>query len=309
MTISTSLPRTTLKASSVTTAFPPVISLARCKALSATTVMRIARPARRWISSAFRLSTSQVPPPTVPIPSNPTLMGFMPAQSEEKMLFHVGPFVHEDAVHHGVADGAVAPHPVMADHAVLLRAERLDGALGAEVEVVGAQTHDFAFQGFKCMGEQQKLTDGVDVRALDALRVPRPANLHAVRGGDDVVVTGAPDDLASFQFAHCPREHRALLLSRERGGNIGLGLVRLGNRRVEELPEAAVLCGGGKSLLMFPGERLEAHPVAFELGRFRRDHAAPLRSPSFLNMSRMPRTAWRRRCSFSMRARRTWSSP
>src|SRR5262245_47521830 len=117
--------------------------------------MRIARPARRWISSALRLSTSQVPPPTVPMPSSPTLMGFIPAQPEEEMLLYVGPFVREDAVHHGVADGAVAPHPVVADHAVLPCSERLDGALGAEVEVVGAQTHDSAFQGFKCMSEQQ----------------------------------------------------------------------------------------------------------------------------------------------------------
>jgi len=29
----------------------------------------------------------------------------------------------------------------------------------------------------------------------------------------------------------------------------------------------------------------------------------------FLNMSLMPRTAWRKRCSFSIRAMRTWSSP
>src|SRR5678815_4543420 len=142
MTISTSLPRTTPKASSVTTAFPPVISLARCSALSATTVMRIARPARRWISSALRLSTSQVPPPTVPIPRRPTLMGFMPVQSEKEVLLHVGPLVREDAVHHGVADGAVAPRPVVADHAVLFRPERLDRALRREVEVVGAQAHD-----------------------------------------------------------------------------------------------------------------------------------------------------------------------
>src|SRR5262247_2366736 len=130
MTISTSLPRTTLKASSVTVAFPPVISLARCNALSATTAMRMARPARRWISSALRLRTSHVPPPTVPMPSSPTSMGFMPAQPEKEMLLHVGPFVREDAVHHGVADRAVAPQPVVADDAVLLRAERLDGALG-----------------------------------------------------------------------------------------------------------------------------------------------------------------------------------
>src|SRR5262249_26611064 len=260
-------------------------------------------------SSALRLSTSQVPPPTVPIPSSPTLMGFMPAQPEKEMLLHVGPFVREDAVHHGVADGAVASHPVVANHAILLRAERLDGALGAEIEVVGAQTDDFAFQGFKCMSEKQELAHGVDAGALDTLRVPGPADLDAVRGGDDVVVAGAADDRSGFQVAHRPGQHGALLLPGERARDVGLRLLRLGNRGVEELPEAAVLRRVGQTLLMFSGQRLKAHAVAFERGRFRRDHAAPLRSPSFLNMSRMPRTACRSRCSFSISAMRTWSSP
>ena len=44
----------------------------------------------------------------------------------------------------GVADRAVAGARVMADHAVLLRADALDRALGAEVEVVGAQADDLA---------------------------------------------------------------------------------------------------------------------------------------------------------------------
>jgi hypothetical protein len=44
-------------------------------ALSATRVMRIARPARRWISSPLRPRTSQTPLPTVPMPSSPTRIG------------------------------------------------------------------------------------------------------------------------------------------------------------------------------------------------------------------------------------------
>jgi hypothetical protein len=75
-TMSTSGERATAKASATTFAFPWVIFFARETALSATCVMRIARPARRRISPALRLRTSQVPPPTVPMPSNPTLIGF-----------------------------------------------------------------------------------------------------------------------------------------------------------------------------------------------------------------------------------------
>src|SRR5262245_17123719 len=153
MTISTSLPRTTLKASSTTFALSFTTDLAFSTSLSATTAILIARPARRWISSALRLRTSQVPPPTVPMPSSPTLMGFMSLQPGFEMALHVGPFVHEDAVHHGVADGAVAPQPVMADDSVLLRAQRLDGALRAEVEVVGAQTDHLAAELFETVLE------------------------------------------------------------------------------------------------------------------------------------------------------------
>src|SRR5687768_5743214 len=110
--------------------------------------MQIARPARRWISSALRFSTSQVPPPTVPMPSSPTLIGFMSLEAGFEMALHVGPLGHEHAVHYRVADRAVAPRPVVADHAVLLRAQRLDRALRAEVEVIGAQPDDLAAELF-----------------------------------------------------------------------------------------------------------------------------------------------------------------
>src|SRR5512134_2437482 len=106
--------------------------------------MRIALPARRWISSALRLSTSQVPPPTVPMPSRPTLMGFISLQPEFEMPLHIRPLVHEHAVHDAVSDRAIPARPVVADDAVLLRAERFNRSLRAEVEVVGTQSHDLA---------------------------------------------------------------------------------------------------------------------------------------------------------------------
>src|SRR3954464_11746074 len=139
MTISTSFPRTTPKASSTTLAFPFTMDLAFSTSLSATTAIRIARPARRWISSALRLSTSQVPPPTVPMPSSPTLMGFMFPEAQLQVALHVGPFAREHPVHDRIAHAAVTARPVVADHSVLLCPERLDRALRGEVEVVGAQ--------------------------------------------------------------------------------------------------------------------------------------------------------------------------
>src|SRR6267378_4560428 len=157
--------RTSLNASPMTFALLPVIFLARGTALSATCVIWIARPARRRISSALRLRTSQVPPPTVPMPSSPTLIGFISFQPELKVMPDVRPFGCEHAVHHGIAHRAVAPRPVVPDHPVLLRAQRFDRALRTKIEVVGTQADDLAAQFLEGVREKQQLASGIDVAA------------------------------------------------------------------------------------------------------------------------------------------------
>src|SRR3954464_1161148 len=309
MTISTSFPRTTPKASSTTLAFPFTMDLAFSTSLSATTAIRIARPARRWISSALRLSTSQVPPPTMPMPSSPTLMGFMFPEAQLEVALHLGPFAREHAVHDGVAYRPVAARPVVADHAIFLRPERLDRALGGEVEVVGAQADDLASGFFEGVGKKKKLASRVDVTALEALGVPGIPDLDAVGGRDDVVIPSAADDFSRRRFSNHPGEHVAVLQTLQRGADIARRLAGRRHAGKPELPEPAVARRLVEAGFVRPGKRLEAHPMPFERHRLRADHAAPLRRPSFLNMSRMPRTAWRRRCSFSISAMRTWSSP
>src|SRR2546430_1134636 len=85
--------------------------------------MRLAaRPSR----SALMIG---MPPPTVPMPSSPTLMGFMSFQAQFQMALQVRPFRGEHAVNHGVAHRAVAPQRMVADDPILFCAQRLDGAL------------------------------------------------------------------------------------------------------------------------------------------------------------------------------------
>src|SRR5262245_5200068 len=93
MSISGSL--TTSSPSLTILAAPPVSRCAFGTSLSATRLMRISRPARRWISSRLRARMFQAPPPTVPIPSSPTLIGFIarrlagschPARLEQPVL-------------------------------------------------------------------------------------------------------------------------------------------------------------------------------------------------------------------------------
>src|SRR5436190_2501253 len=275
MTISTSFPRTTPKASSTTLAFPFTMDLAFSTSLSATTAMRIARPARRRISSALRLSTSQVPPPTVPMPSSPTLIGFIALQSELKVMLDVRPLVGEDAVHDRIADRAIAPRPVVPDHPVLLRSQRFDRALRGQVEIVGAQAHDLAAQCLEGVREKQQLAGAIDVAALPALRVPGVADLDAIGGSDDVVITGAADNLAAFQLAHRPGQHVAAPLPLQRFFDIDAGLRGRGHGGEPQFPQSSVGRGTCQFLLMVRGKRLEPYPVPFEGKRPRSDQAAP----------------------------------
>src|SRR5438067_9798880 len=93
------------------------------------------------------------------------------------MALHVWPFGGDDAVHHRVAHRAVAARRVVADDAVLLRAERLDRALRGEIEIVGAQADDLAAERVERVAEEEQLAHAVEVRLLPASCVPRVADL------------------------------------------------------------------------------------------------------------------------------------
>src|SRR5512139_3248970 len=97
----------------------------------------------------------------------------LPGQAGLEVPPHIRPLGCEDAVDHGVAHRAVAPRGMVADHPILLRAERLDRPLRGEVEVVRTQPHDPAVERVESMAKQQQLAGRVDVALLPAARVPR----------------------------------------------------------------------------------------------------------------------------------------
>src|SRR3989449_8454772 len=131
------------------------------------------------------------------------------------------------------------------------------------------------------------------------------ADLDAIGGSDDVVITGAADNLAALQLAHRPRQHIALLLTFQRGRNVGGRLPGLGHGSEPQFPQSSVGRCACQLLFVEMGKRLELDPVTLQGDRRRPDQAAPRSSPSLRNMSRIPRSAWRRRCSFSISAMRT----
>src|SRR5205807_728576 len=132
----------------------------------------------------------------------------------------------------------------------------------------------------------------------------------------DVVVARAAYDGVALQVAHGPRQHLAAFLAFQGVFYVFPRAVRIGHGSEEQLPEPAVRRRLLQALLVVLRKRLQADAMAFERLSTNLDHprrqrpqAAPRSKPSLRNMSRMPRAAWRRRCSFSMSAMRTWSSP
>ena len=169
----------------------------------------------------------------------------------------------------------------MAQHAVLLRAQRLDRALRGKVEVVGAQAHDRAAERVERVRQQQKLADRVDRRTLTALRVPGEADLHAVDGRDDVVVPRAADNRSRRQLADRPRQHVPGLLPFQRVVYIGPGRVRMRHGREPQLPQPAVGGRGQQPAEMIQRQRLEPDAVAFENDGLRMNHAEALVDPHY----------------------------
>src|SRR5712691_11974003 len=123
------------------------------------------------------------------------------------MTPHVRPFSRENAVHHHIAHAAVATDAVMANHPVLLGAERFDGALRPKIEIVGPQADHFAGERVERMAQQQQLAGGVDVRALAAAAVPGMADFQAVDRRCDIVIPGRTNDDTARQVAYDPGQH------------------------------------------------------------------------------------------------------
>src|SRR5262245_32251837 len=133
--------------------------------------------------------------------------GLVSVEPQAKMPPDVGPFAGQHAIHHAVANRAVAPGMVMANDAVLLRTQRFDRSLRSEVEVVGAQPHDLASERLKGVLEQQELAHRVDVRSLPSAGIPRVSDLDAIDISDDVVITRAAHKGALLQLAYRPGQH------------------------------------------------------------------------------------------------------
>src|SRR5438093_11073043 len=103
------------------------------------------------------------------------------------MAADVGPFRGENAVHHDIARAPIATDAVVSNDTILLGAECFDGALGAKVEVVGAETEHLTAERVEGVSKQQELAGAGNVCALATEPVADVTNYHALNRRRDVV--------------------------------------------------------------------------------------------------------------------------
>src|SRR5438445_4000077 len=226
------------------------------------------------------------------------ILSLVPIEPQLEMPPHIRPLSSEDAVHHDVAGAAVAPDAEMANHAVLLGAERLNGALRSKIEVVRAETDDLAAQRLEGVAQQQELAGRVHVRALAALPIPRVPDFHAIDRRGDVVIARRPDDRPARHVTHDPGQHVPVALAVQRVGDVRLHPLGWRDRDVPELPQAAVTCRRGQRVTVRFGQWLEPNAVTFEYYRLGGDHAGESTLP-YLTGRRSPA---RRRSAIVRRA-------
>src|ERR1700730_3628197 len=136
------------------------------------------------------------------------------------MPFDIGPFRHQDAVHHAVPRRPIPARLMVANHAILFYAEGFDRFLGGEVEVVGPQTDDFTAERLERVREQEELARTIDVASLPFRSVPRVADFDAVDLAYDIVIARSTGDSVAREISHHPWKHLPRFLARQRIGDV-----------------------------------------------------------------------------------------
>src|SRR5262245_32207755 len=106
------------------------------------------------------------------------------------MAFHIRPLTRQDAIDHAVTYRPVTPNSMMADDAILLGSQGLNGSLRGQVEIVGTQTNHLTPKRVERMTEQQQLAASVNVATLPPFGIPGVTDLHPIDLGYNIMITG-----------------------------------------------------------------------------------------------------------------------
>src|SRR5436190_6919346 len=199
--------------------------------------------------------------------------GRAPREARQQLGLRLRPFADGHAVHHRVADRAVAAHRVMAQDAVLPRAQPLDRALAREVEIVGAPADEFRAQRLEGVRHEEQLGACVDVRALAAPGVPRVADLEPLDRGDDVVVARRADHVAGARVEDGKRQAVTFGEALQRALDVAARVVGVGDAGDADPPQLAVGGGALQPLDVLQAERLEPDAVVGQRDRQDGQHA------------------------------------
>jgi hypothetical protein len=189
------------------------------------------------------------------------------------VLLHRRPFGRDDAEDHGIAKRSVRQALVIAEDAILFRAETRDRLARGEVEEARAKLDGDAGERLERMREQQELRFRVERRALDPLRVPRVADFQPPMHGVHVEIACAADDVVGRRIADDERQRALRRAHVERSVDIFQRLVRRGNARVPQSPQLAVGRCRLEPRFVLARERLERDVRATQYHRFDERHA------------------------------------
>ena len=180
---------------------------------------------------------------------------------------------------HGVAQRAVRRDRMVAQDAVLFRAQPLDAAPALLVEEMRAEFHRDAVELLEGMRERQQFALRVERAALHALGIPGRTDLDAAVRRIDIHVGGHARDLA-VGVEHRPRQHRACLLQAETAVDLLAHVLRLRHEGVPQLPQLAVLHRLDQSVMMILRQRFEPRMRTLQGYRFKpRHHISSLLIP------------------------------
>ena len=215
------------------------------------------RGGRGRVSSALRKAAAYRRPGTAPAPARCQPLG-------SEIAAHRRPLAGDDRIDAGVAQIAVLAAAVIAQNAVELGAEALDGAAAGAVEEMGAEFYGDAVQRLEGVGQQHALAFGVDGAALNAPPIPGGPDFDPTMGGVDVHIGGHAHRLAAGALDHGERQAGARGAQAEPALDVGGHVGRRGDTGEPQLPQFAVLDRLGQSRAMLRCQRRQARVASLE---------------------------------------------
>src|SRR5690606_5075964 len=194
-------------------------------------------------------------------------VGFASTKLPFKMGTNRRPLGRHDAIDAGIAQRAVRGALMAAQYAVELGPQPFNGTTALMIDEVRPEFDRQAIERVKGVGQQEQLGFRVQLRALNASRIPGRADLDPRARGIDIHVGGHPDDAAARALDDRERNHGPGRLQRESAFYLSFHAVRRRNARIPELPEGSITHGRNQAVFMRGAKGDQLNVLSDQCGR------------------------------------------